>query len=353
MWDGHDLDQKAARVLDCIGKGAAALSEAGAAVYTMSNAMQKEGLTGLLVQSESQKPISAALQACGRGLPRKQALLTAPSFAPLVTVDAEENRAILSLRLEKAIKVQDIVHVKQLSRKLDQLDARDSQHRDAASMPTGFRIESVPTHALWNMAPAHASMAPLRSVEPGHSTQPFAPDRVQVRTSSIDNVESVPRLPIHAGVHETEPFAPGGVLLLTMRGENVSQGSSRETPIANTRGGDDAIDEYIGLPPLQGVYEVETVLDMRIATDGKREFLIKWRGWGPKWNNWEPEEHILDRRILRKFNSKKRLFTSAGPSAPFDRNDAIILRSKRRCAKHATEKAQKAARMEMAANNGD
>ena len=48
--------------------------------------------------------------------------------------------------------------------------------------------------------------------------------------------------------------------------------------------------------PLKDIYEVEAVLDVRQTDDNKREFLIKWRGWGPKWNNWEPEEHILDRR---------------------------------------------------------
>ena len=34
MWDSRDLEQKVVRVLGCIGQGAAALSEAGAAVYT-------------------------------------------------------------------------------------------------------------------------------------------------------------------------------------------------------------------------------------------------------------------------------------------------------------------------------
>ena len=43
-----DLERKVAKALDCIGKGAAALSEAGATVYNMSSAMQKQGISGLL-----------------------------------------------------------------------------------------------------------------------------------------------------------------------------------------------------------------------------------------------------------------------------------------------------------------
>ena len=95
--------------------------------------------------------------------------------------------------------------------------------------------------------------------------------------------------------------------------------------------------------PLKDIYEVEAVLDMRETADKTREFLIKWRGWGPKWNNWEPEEHILDRRMLRKFNKKR----SAEPAPPpLEDADSVIMHSKRRCAKQAAVKARMAARTE-------
>ena len=96
--------------------------------------------------------------------------------------------------------------------------------------------------------------------------------------------------------------------------------------------------------PLQGIYEVETVLAMRQTENGKREFLIKWKGWGPTWNNWEPEEHILDRRMLRKFNNKRPAAESA--SSIMDGIGGITVQSKRRCAKQATLKARTAAREE-------
>ena len=95
--------------------------------------------------------------------------------------------------------------------------------------------------------------------------------------------------------------------------------------------------------PLKDIYEVEALLDVRGTDDKKREFLIKWRGWGPKWNNWEPEDHILDRRMLRKFDKKR----SAGPEPPpLEDVDSVTMRSKRRCAKRAAVNARMAARME-------
>ena len=93
---------------------------------------------------------------------------------------------------------------------------------------------------------------------------------------------------------------------------------------------------------LEGIYGVETVLAMQRTDIGKREFLIKWKGWGPSWNNWEPEENILDRRLLRKFNKKKRPVEAVSSQDVED----FSMQSKRRCAKQAAVKARVAARNE-------
>ena len=37
------------------------------------------------------------------------------------------------------------------------------------------------------------------------------------------------------------------------------------------------------------------------------EYLVKWQGWGPKYSTWEPEENILDARLIEQFNEKQEL----------------------------------------------
>jgi hypothetical protein len=62
------------------------------------------------------------------------------------------------------------------------------------------------------------------------------------------------------------------------------------------------------------VYEVERILDVREDPVSGREFLIKWRGWAKKWNNWEPESHILDRRMINRFFHKRNRYTAGQDS---------------------------------------
>ncbi|XP_061703052.1 chromobox protein homolog 2 [Syngnathoides biaculeatus] len=52
------------------------------------------------------------------------------------------------------------------------------------------------------------------------------------------------------------------------------------------------------------VFDAECILNKRLRK-GKLEFLIKWRGWSSKHNSWEPQENILDPRLLAAFNKKE------------------------------------------------
>merc|ERR1719322_1912629 len=38
--------------------------------------------------------------------------------------------------------------------------------------------------------------------------------------------------------------------------------------------------------------------------NGKMEYLVKWKGWSPKYSTWEPEENILDPRLIQIFKEK-------------------------------------------------
>ncbi|KAM9336535.1 chromobox protein homolog 2-like [Symphorus nematophorus] len=52
------------------------------------------------------------------------------------------------------------------------------------------------------------------------------------------------------------------------------------------------------------VFDAECILSKR-PRKGKFEYLVKWRGWSSKHNSWEPEENILDPRLLAAFNKRE------------------------------------------------
>lgn len=53
------------------------------------------------------------------------------------------------------------------------------------------------------------------------------------------------------------------------------------------------------------VFAVESIEKRRIRK-GQVEYLVKWRGWSSKYNTWEPEENILDPRLLVAFQNRER-----------------------------------------------
>ena len=63
---------------------------------------------------------------------------------------------------------------------------------------------------------------------------------------------------------------------------------------------------------------------------GGREYHIKWRGWGSRWNTWEPERHIIDQVILTEWEETKARRTASAArssaSAPHpDERDQPLL----------------------------
>ncbi|XP_055382579.1 polycomb group protein Pc-like [Condylostylus longicornis] len=45
------------------------------------------------------------------------------------------------------------------------------------------------------------------------------------------------------------------------------------------------------------VYAAERIILKRVRK-GKVEYRVKWKGWNQRYNTWEPEENILDRRLI-------------------------------------------------------
>ncbi|KAJ6632883.1 Pupal cuticle protein [Pseudolycoriella hygida] len=49
-----------------------------------------------------------------------------------------------------------------------------------------------------------------------------------------------------------------------------------------------------------GVYAAEKIIQKRVRK-GKIEYRVKWNGWTARYNTWEPEENIIDPRLIRMF----------------------------------------------------
>ena len=146
MWSAGDIEDKVSCALDSITRGAAVISEAGNAVYTMSHAMQERGLSGLLQQElwkKERAPVSN---------PKPTRVQPSRKSTPqLVPQNVDEKRALLHVRLEKAMQEQDMSHVQQLSRELDELDGVSNETAHTVhkagheTRPAVVQINSNPT----------------------------------------------------------------------------------------------------------------------------------------------------------------------------------------------------------------
>merc|ERR1712080_28868 len=52
------------------------------------------------------------------------------------------------------------------------------------------------------------------------------------------------------------------------------------------------------------VFAAERINKKRLR-QGKIEYLVKWKGWSPKYSTWEPEENILDPRLIKVFEESE------------------------------------------------
>jgi hypothetical protein len=71
-------------------------------------------------------------------------------------------------------------------------------------------------------------------------------------------------------------------------------------------------------------YEVETILDSRLYRT-KLQYLVKWKGYGPEENSWEPEDNLTNSKtLIKKFhqehpNAPRRIAATIWKTMPFKR----------------------------------
>uniref|UniRef100_A0A182S5J2 Chromo domain-containing protein n=1 Tax=Anopheles maculatus TaxID=74869 RepID=A0A182S5J2_9DIPT len=66
------------------------------------------------------------------------------------------------------------------------------------------------------------------------------------------------------------------------------------------------------------VYAAEKIMKKRVRA-GKAEYQVKWKGWSQRHNTWEPEENILDQRLIEMYEKSIR-----GAGTPKRRKKAVI-----------------------------
>jgi hypothetical protein len=63
------------------------------------------------------------------------------------------------------------------------------------------------------------------------------------------------------------------------------------------------------------LFDIERLLDRRVQ-NGRTEYLVKWRGYGPAHNSWEPAEHLEMETMIRDFEESLKKKRPGRATAP-------------------------------------
>ncbi|XP_051977224.1 chromobox protein homolog 6-like [Xyrauchen texanus] len=75
------------------------------------------------------------------------------------------------------------------------------------------------------------------------------------------------------------------------------------------------------------VFAAEAILKSRVRK-GRIEYLVKWKGWALKHSTWEPEENILDDRLISAFEQKEREQELYGPKKRGPKPKHFVLKAR-------------------------
>ncbi|XP_070840039.1 chromobox protein homolog 6a [Chaetodon trifascialis] len=92
------------------------------------------------------------------------------------------------------------------------------------------------------------------------------------------------------------------------------------------------------------IFAAEAILKRRVRK-GQLEYLVKWKGWAMKHSTWEPEENILDDRLILGFEQKERERELHGPKkrGPKPKNFVMKARAQKRESSSRASKARQTA----------
>ena len=62
------------------------------------------------------------------------------------------------------------------------------------------------------------------------------------------------------------------------------------------------------------IFDAEGITKKR-ERKGRVEYLVKWKGWSPKYNTREPEDNILDLRLIQQYERKQVLKAMANKAS--------------------------------------
>ncbi|XP_062983113.1 M-phase phosphoprotein 8 isoform X2 [Elgaria multicarinata webbii] len=100
-----------------------------------------------------------------------------------------------------------------------------------------------------------------------------------------------------SGAEEEAVLTAAGAAKAGEAGEGGGGGATA-APAGAGGGGESEEDE-------DDVYEVERILDVKTDEDGKIVYKVRWKGYSPDDDTWEPEEHLEDcREVLLEFRKK-------------------------------------------------
>ena len=90
------------------------------------------------------------------------------------------------------------------------------------------------------------------------------------------------------------------------------------------------------------VFAVEAITKKRLKK-GRTEYLVKWKGYSPKYSTWEPEANILDPRLIQQFVMKEQnKLVENKNDAPIETPAPVITPSVKRGRKPKSESQEKA-----------